>query len=341
VVGANHLGDLLYRSNALKALSTGLPDAEIHYLAAPETSGLLHGNPAITKIWPWMRSDSPLDMAPEHFEALKNFHFDALLATNSGRYWPELKLGIRLAIPNRAGYIWKGFSGWVTHPIPIHYPQPYPAYFRDYVAYLTGQPSNESLRPRLFPDAQEVAEAKAVWTTVNEAGDKPVLACFMTTRQSIGALPSEMVGHTLQEVAKRLAVRLVLMGAAADGKLLGQVNQRFGLNARVVAGVLKPGALSCFLSRCCGVVTADSGPRHLANAGGVPVFFFRNLAGQRVETGAYVSSEIDLCPMGLECLNDTEQRRVLSAISPVVSAIRIVEGIEAHSKKELSNANHR
>ena len=41
---------------------------------------------------------------------------------------------------------------------------------------------------------------------------------------------------------------------------------------------------------------ADSGPRHLANAAGIPVFFVPNLAVGKIETGAYLDTETDLAP---------------------------------------------
>ena len=130
ILGDHHIGDLLYRSASLERLKEGLPQCEFHYLAAAGSSEILAGNPALTSILPWIRPDSPLDLRPERLKELRGMGFDAALCTNCIKYWPELWLALRLGIPNRVGYTYKGFSGLVTHAMPMDFPKPYPAYFR-------------------------------------------------------------------------------------------------------------------------------------------------------------------------------------------------------------------
>jgi ADP-heptose:LPS heptosyltransferase len=94
---------------------------------------------------------------------------------------------------------------------------------------------------------------------------------------------------------RKCNTHIVLCGAAADEALLAGVNRDFGLEANIVAGSLGIRSLYCFLRRCSVVLTADSGPRHIANAAGVPVVFVRNVWFNAVEAGAYVDTETDLC----------------------------------------------
>ncbi len=327
IVGDNHIGDILYRSSSLAALKAGLPNCEIYYLTAMNTAALLENNPALKAVLPWARTDSPLDLLPQHMAELKAFRFDAVLSTNAIRYWPELLLAIRLGVPNRVGYVHKGFSGWVTHPMPFVYPQPYPAYFRNYVAALTKNMSYWSLSPQLHFNSADHEEAEVVWSHFELEPGRPVIACFMTTRQQLGALPAEMVGKSLCQMKRLVSAQLVLLGSKEDEAILSEVNVAYNLEAKVIAGRLGLRALAVFLHRCHAVLTPDSGPRHLANISGIPVFFFRNLAVSCVETGSYVDTEIDLCPSDIERLNALEHRRVLSAISPVEVAGCIVAGL--------------
>jgi ADP-heptose:LPS heptosyltransferase len=51
-----------------------------------------------------------------------------------------------------------------------------------------------------------------------------------------------------------------------------------------------------------GVFTADSGPRHLANAAGTPVVFVRNLWFPSAEAGPYCDTEVDVVPPEWESL---------------------------------------
>lgn len=328
LVGDNHIGDILYRTCSLEALKRGLPECDLYYLAAANTAVLLEGNPAIHKILPWARSDSPLDLLPEHKAELKALEFDAVLSTNAVRYWPELALAVSLGVPNRVGYVHKGFTGWVTHAMPLRYPQSYPGYFRDYVAALTVQEPTWPLRPRLYSSAADDSEVERVWGRLALRADQPVVACFMTTRQPLGVLPMELIGNSVRSIVRQSGAQVILMGAKDDAALLEQANQQYGLDARVLAGSLGLRALSVFLGRCSAVLTTDSGPRHLANAAGVPVFFFRNLWSSCVETGGYVDSEVDLCPAGLQRQGVARQSLVLSQLSPDEVAARVVGGLK-------------
>jgi ADP-heptose:LPS heptosyltransferase len=293
ILGDNHIGDLLYRSASLERLKAGLPECEFHYLAAPGSSDVLQGNPALAAIHPWLRSDSPLDMTPEHFAALKAMQFDAALSTNCIKYWPELLLALRLGIPNRVAYEYKGFSGWSTRPIPIRYPQPYPVYFRNYVAALTGQKPDWPLRPVIHATERDRLDADALWASLDRG--KPAIACFPTGRQPVGIWPAAHFAETLRALRQKSNVHVLLCGAAGDEPILSGLNKQFGLEADIVAGSLGVRALSCFLRRCALVLAADSGPRHIANAAGIPVFFVRNVNSNAIETGVYVDTETDLC----------------------------------------------
>ena len=334
ILGDNHIGDILYRTSSLEALKRGLPDCDFYYLTAQNTAVLLDGNPAICAVLPWARSDSQLDILPNHEAALKILNFDAVLSTNVIRYWPELALAVRLGIPNRVGYVYKGFSGWVTHPMPIHYPQPYPLYFQGYVAALTRQAPTWSLVPRLYPGPADQEEAEGVWMRVGLDARRPVLACFMTTRQMLGTLPMHLIGNILCEVKRQTDAQVLLLGAKEDASILEQANRRYGLDASILAGSLKLQALSIFLGRCDAVVSTDSGPRHLANAVEAPVFFFRNLRSSCIETGRYVASETDLCPERLEYLGNHAHGHELSGISCSFSACQVIEALRKRSGRD-------
>lgn len=327
LLGASHIGDILYRSCSFGALKKGLSDCEVYHLVTPAESEVLRDNPFVNGILPWMVSDTVTDMTPDRVEELRRMEFDAVLATSSIRYWPELSLAVRLGVPNRVGYVHKGFSGWVTAPVPIHYPQAFPIYFRDYVSHLTGMSPEWSVEPKVYLNTAILSEVDAAWAAAGFRSGDPVLACFMTTRQRIKSLPADLIGRILKELTQRTRVRLALLGAAGDAELLRTVDRQYNLNARVCAGSLSIRGLYGFVSRCTAVISTDSGPRHLANAAGVPVFFFRNLWSNAVETGAYLDSEVDLCPPGLQYLSDAEYRRVLEDLSASDVLDTILRGV--------------
>jgi len=326
IVGDNHIGDLLYRSASLEALKAGLPGCELHYLAAPGSCGILEGNPALASLLPWQEGDSPLDLSAEHFEALRGMRFDAVLCTNCIKYWPELLLGIRLGIPNRVAYVYKGFSGWVTLPVPIRYPQAFVAYFRDYAAALAGRAPSWAPRPVIRTNAADDAEAAALWDARGLAGHARVLASFITSRQPTGVWPAEKFGETLRLAREQTGAHILLCGAASDEALLAGINRDYGLEATIIAGALSLRALCCFLRRCSAVFTADSGPRHIANAAGVPVVFVRNVWFNPVEAGPYVETETDLCPVPAAGAAQ-DSAALLASITPERAAEAVVKAL--------------
>lgn len=316
ILGDNHIGDLLYRTCSLRALKTGLPKCDFYYLAAENTASILEGNPFLKAVLPWARSDSRLDMSPEHLDDLKKLHFDAALCTNCIRYWPELLLAIRLGIPNRAGYTYKGFSGLVTHPIPLRYPQPFPVYFRDYVSSVTGQGSSEPLMPELRISSAAEEEAGMALGRLELSCKDPVIAFFLTGRQRIELWPLEHYKTLFKLISERMTVKAVLMGAPGDRTFLEDVASGIGPDVKLpVCTTLSLPGLAAFLKRCSLVVAKDSGPRHIANAVGTPLLFFRNGSASEIETGRYCSNETDLMPPG-EFLTENHQRELLERIEP-------------------------
>jgi ADP-heptose:LPS heptosyltransferase len=296
LLGGAHIGDLLYRTPSLNALKEGLPQCRWHYLTERSSGEVLSTHPAISATIDGMRTRLGSAEHSALARRLRAENFDVAICYDTGQYWPDLLLAIHAGIPNRVGYVHKGFSGLVTHPISICTPQPYPAYFRDLVAQLTSQTPNWPLRPVVVTQPDDEAEAVAVRHSLELSSHKPVLACFVTTRQPTGQWPRASYGQTLALLERQSGVQLVLCGAATDAPVLEELKEAHGLKCPILAGRLRLRSLVAFLRGCDGVFCADSGPRHLANAAGVPVFFMRNVWFDRVEAGPYVETEKDLGP---------------------------------------------
>ena len=217
----------------------------------------------------------------------------------------------------------KGFSAWVTHPVAIQFPQPHPAYFRDLVAQVTGTAPDWPLRPQVFPVPSDDREAANLWAELRLTDDRPVLACFVTSRQVAGAWPSDVFGRILAVAQAQCPVQLVLMGATGEAPMLAELKVRHRLSAEIAAGRLNLRALSVFLRRCNLVLAADSGPRHVANAAGVPVTFIRNLWARHIETGAYLDTETDLAP-DLAEVDPGDASKWQRLLDPEYAATRII-----------------
>ena len=318
LIGADHIGDVLYNTASLPVLAESFPECEWHFVAPPPAAQILANSPFIKGCVPSLESLGPLDVA---------------LCYNSGGYWRELVSAVRRGIPNRASYIHKGFSGLVTHPVRIEYPQPFPAYFRSYVAQLTGTAPSWPMRPKVFPSPQDGEQADQHWHELEFDSERPVVTCFVTSRQARGVWPAAEFAAAIQKIEKVSHIQTILLGAQEDLSLLGELKTNFGLRARVSAGRLPLLALVRFLEKCSAVLCTDSGPRHLANAAGVPPVYVRNISFSKVEAGRYCETEVDLAP-DVEFVSLEDQARVFSQIDPLAVAERVLEIVRGSLRGE-------
>jgi ADP-heptose:LPS heptosyltransferase len=331
LIGANHIGDILYRTSSLLHLAEGFPNCTWDIVAPEPAAQVLEGNPAIRKIH---RMEIPA-CGSEDFITLEREKYDVAICYDSGSYSRPLLTATLMGIPNRVGYIHKGWSGLVTHPVSINYPQPFPAYFRNLVADLTRQETNWDLRPKVTLTERDHWKAEALWSELRLAYDRPVLACFVTTRQPTGVWPLEKFRETLQLLHGSSHVQIVLCGAPQDTEKLKLLQSSLSFPVSINAGQLELRALVAFLAKCRVVLSTDSGPRHLANAAGVPVVYIRNLRSSKIETGSYLESEYDMAP-DLEFISPENQidywRHVsVKAVSETILRIQY----QAGTKKAL------
>lgn len=327
LLGASHIGDVLYRSASLGALRSGLPKCEWHYLSERGSIPVLETNPDLADV---IEGELPRMGSRQFFELARRLRaerFDVTICYNSGRYWPALLLAAQAGIPNRVGYVHKGFSGLVTHPLSLRAPQSFPGYFRDLVAEIIGQKGDWPLRPVVATTEADELEAGALWNELALDEALPVLACFVTTRQPSGVWPRDRYAEVLRRLSERHRLQIILCGTHGDAPVLAELKARHGLDCQIAAGRLGLRALVAFLRRCRGVLCTDSGPRHLANAAGVPVFFVRNLWFNPIEAGRYCETEFDFAPE-VELPDVADQEAVFHTIEPAEVAATLAEKLQ-------------
>jgi len=315
ITGDNHVGDVLIRTPSLPALRRGFPNAELFFLTSASSAPLLEGNPSLDRVLPYATSDSPFDITGDHKQRLRGLGFDATLITNPIKYWPYLKLAVDLGIANRAGFTHKGMSGWITHAVPIAFPDKLPAYFQAFVAHLTSVAPSWSLRPQLFLGEQDFAEAEKAWRSLGFSHAATVAAFFCTARQTAELWPVERWAACMRLLRGKLGADIVLVGTATDREHLATVASHSGIPCHVLAGALTLRGLAAFLGRCAVVVGPDSGSHHLGNAANTPVVYLRNLAFLQEEVAPYCETDRDAIEARGGRLSRARQREVLRTVS--------------------------
>lgn len=320
LIGANHIGDILYRTSSLRQLAKGLPECSWDILAPEPAAQVLEENPAIRRVH---LMEIPHYGSPD-FKKLRMERYDVAICYDSGSYARSVVTAGLLGIPSRVGYVHKGLSGLITHPIKIDYPQAYPAYFRDLVSQITGLMPEWGLRPEVFLKPEDELKAMDFLREIPNVEAVPLVACFITTRQPFGVWPIEKFCETLELLHASTPVRLVLCGAIEDREKLEALQASLSFPTIINAGKLSLRPLVAFLKHCRVVLSTDSGPRHLSNAAGVPVVFVRNPWFSNIEAGVYCpSSEYDLAPEG-EFLLPSDQDALLELVTPQRAADQLI-----------------
>jgi ADP-heptose:LPS heptosyltransferase len=295
LIGCDHIGDVLYNTASLPTLARATPQCEWTYAVSRPADQVLETNPHLrggllrlpveTGKMPWR----------ELVGLLRAGRFDVAICYDSSSYLRNALAAAAAGIPERIGYVHKGFSCLPTRPVRIDYPQPFPCYFRDLVAQVTGlQPPREP-RPEVYATPEDEAAADAVLEAKGVRGEH-LIACSLFTRQASGVYAPHYFIEALRRVQAASDVRVVFVGAAAEREALARLVEGSGLRHIVVAGDLTVRGSYALLRRCRAALTTDSGIRHLSNAAGIPVVYPRNLYFSRAEAGPYCSTDHDIAP---------------------------------------------
>jgi ADP-heptose:LPS heptosyltransferase len=248
-------------------------------------------------------------------ELIREGRFDVVICYDSSSYAGLLLAAAAAGVRHRIAYVHKGFSCLATHPVEIRYPQPFPCYFRDLVAQITGAAVPQEPRPLVYPSEEDERQAAAVFDSLHLGSGGPVLACSIFSRVRYARYDPVHFIETLRLVVKKTPARLVFLASGAEREMLQALLAESGLPYEIIAGDLGLRALYCFLRRCHAAFVVDSGIRHLANAAGIPVVFARNLYFLKEEAGRYCSTEIDVAPPDIDRLPEGETRHEVIAFN--------------------------
>ena len=336
IIGRDHIGDVLYRTCSLQALHSGLPECRWSYLTSESGAAVLAGNPALAHVLPWTSDIDERPLAPAKRDELAKKMFDVALCTDNIAHHHAVLLALQLGIPNRVGFTRKGLSGLVTFGVATDGPTSHPAAFRRMVEAATGLPDPSPLRPRIYPSQNDLRAADSEWHRLGMNDAEFVIASAVTTRQAIGDFPPEFFTEILRRVLVLApTARVLLSGSASDRPVLDTIAPELGDRACVSAGTLQLLAYGAMLRRCSAFVGADSGPRHLANAAGIPVFFVRNMGATEIGSGKYCPTEFDVAPPG-EYLSPEAMRRALDTVDRDAVANALVSAARRQARDSIA-----
>ena len=323
ILGATHIGDVLYRTCSLAQLHDGLPECRWTYVATSVGAELLASNPALSDVLVMGDGD------PTLAQQLAQGDFDVALCTDNIQHHTGLGTAVRAGIPNRVAFGSKGLTGLATLAVPVRRAS-WPEQFAQMVRAVTGATVPWPLRPRIHLTESDTRDAAAVLDALPHPDAPLTLAAAVTTRQRLGVFPPSLFAEILRRaIAIEPGARIVLTGSSDDRAALEAVAAAVGDRTTFTAGALTVRATVALLSRCDAFLGSDSGPRHMANAAGIPVFFVRNMAVPEIEAGRYCDSEVDLAPPG-QYLGAVANVAALDQIDPSAAAASLVAAARRH-----------
>jgi heptosyltransferase I len=321
IVKPSSLGDIIHSLPFLYVMHEFFPEAQIHWLVAEGSEGVLQGNPMISKLWiirkdRWKKIGSVKDTIAELSglaNVLRKQNFDIVIdlqgLLRSGMIAGATGSPMRIGLSDSR----EGSSFFYTHIVDagsgIHAVD---RYLR--VAGALGcDICNVRFPMPLITESAEITRIK------EELGDYAVIvpgARWRTKRW-----PAERFG----ELAAKLKIRSVVVGSEADRQTAIMIAERSGGKALAMAGETNLGELVSIIQGAKYVITNDSGPMHIAAACGRPVIAIFGPTDPML-TGPYgpdhiiVRKRVDCAPCRLKkcsdmkCMNEISVEDVYQVI---------------------------
>lgn len=270
VVNVNWLGDVIFSSPIFKALKEAHPKARISCLAPPRVKEVLESIPFIDEIIVYDEKGqhwNPLAKVKLILE-LRRKHFDVAFLLH--RSLTRALLVYLAGIPGRVGYDAKNLGRLLTHVVEpldgqVHRSDHYLRVIESYGVPVKDRRCQLDVSPDAERETEEILESKGIQkndfvVVVNPGGN-----------WDLKRWPKKSFSVLIERLLNDFNVRVVLPGAAKDEALAESISSSLKQKPVILAGKTNLKQLVALMKRANCVVSADSGPLHLANGVGTDV----------------------------------------------------------------------
>ena len=296
VLRPDHIGDLLFLTPALQELRASLPDARIVLAVGPWVASLAHLIPDIDGVevvpFPGFTRRSKPNVAQPYLEALRlarrwRGRFDACLVAREDHWWGAMVAALA-GIPHRIGWRTPETEPFLTslrvEDSPRHEVVANIALGRTLLTQAGAPPPRTAPDPdshpvllRLPPEVQDRAHG---WLQRNLGTDSQFLGVHPGAGTPNKLWPLARYQTLTRSLSRRLGLPVVITGSLEELELVEQLAATCS-NAVPAAGEFSLPELAAVLGRAALVAGSDSGPLHLAAAGGAPTVHIYGPADER------------------------------------------------------------
>lgn len=268
VVNVNWLGDVVFSSSVFKALKENFPQAKISCLAHPRIKEILECIPAIDEIIIYdedKKHRSPLKKLKLILK-LREKKFDAAYLLH--RSLTRALLVFLSGIPVRVGYDEKGRGFLLTHKIPpaannIHRGDHYLNVVESYGIKVKDRKTELVLDEESNRAAQEILKEHGI------VDNEPFIVVNTGGNWDLKRWPKENFKRLIDCLGSRQE-KIVISGSENDRKQIQAIVKGLDVRPIVLAGKTSLKQLAALFSQARCVISADSGPLHLAGSVGTP-----------------------------------------------------------------------
>lgn len=270
VVNVNWLGDVVFSSPVFKALKQNYPGARVVCLAVPRVKKILEFCPGLDDILVydedgvhWSFWGKCLLIAE-----LRRQKFDAVFLLHGS--WTRALMVALAGVPGRVGYAAKKRGWLLTHRVAAlsegaHRGDIYLNVLESYGVKVTDRSCELAVPQAIKDEARAVLERHGI-------GDRdPLIALHVGGNWDLKRWPKEYWGQLIRRVRGETSMKIVLTGGDGDVSLCSEIVRLSQSAVPVLAGQTDLGQLMGVMQRARLVISADSGPLHIASSVGTRV----------------------------------------------------------------------
>ncbi len=270
VVNVNWLGDVVFSLPIFKALKTAYPNASITCLAVPRVKEVLESNPYIDHIviYDEEGNNRSLFGKIKLIARLRCLKFDAAFLLH--RSFTRALLIFLAGIPQRVGYDTKKRGFLLTHrvdPLPkgYHRWEVYRHVVESYGIRVNGHPGELQVDSRAGEEVGRLLEKEGI------RPDDFLIVINAGGNWDLKRWPKENFTVLIDRLIREFNAKVILSGGLKDRGLVGEIAAAGEISTIVWAGQTSLKQLLALLKKAHLVISADSGPLHLAAGLGTPV----------------------------------------------------------------------
>lgn len=270
VVNANWLGDVVFSSPLFRSLKEAYPQAHVSCLAVPRVKEILESIPDLDEIIIYDeqgRQRSPLAKI-KLILGLRQKKFDIAFLLH--RSWTRALLVFLAGIPQRVGYDTKGRGRLLTHKVkPLEGTVHRCDYYLNVIESYGVSVKTRNYALKVNAKAQEALPKILMVQHITEEDFLVVL--HPGGNWDLKRWPLKDFALLIDRLSQQDHVKVVVSGASQEKPLTQEIYALTISKPVILAGQTTLGELMALMKRANLVVSADSGPLHLATAIGTNV----------------------------------------------------------------------